>query len=357
MRIDGAGLLKFLGADLTNHAPRHSHDDRSRRNAATLRDHRAGGNNAFGPDFAARQQTGADPDQGVPADHFAVQHRAVPDHHAFLNRLRAIGVRVLDAAVLEVNARHENDGGQVAPHHAIEPDVDARMEKNFPRHDGAVRHVVILNRLHVLHCIIDSLRGTGMKPTRTSVFFFPFDLFGSGGTAAGVRLLADAFREMLADNRRERVPTRARAYARKVRVEEFTFDNLAAYQDWRDRARRSIRKALNLADFLFWITGNHLGVLPVYDELSVRPPSPLQQGRTQRHDTTVIQFDAHLDIYNLTDCTPELSHGNYLLHCDGPLPPIINVGHRELLLRPDYIAKYFRQAHGADAIALDPEKT
>ena len=39
---------------------------------------------------------------------------------------------------------------------------------------------------------------------KTAVIFFPFDLFGSSGTADGVRLLADEMREMLADNRRER---------------------------------------------------------------------------------------------------------------------------------------------------------
>ncbi len=42
----------------------------------------------------------------------------------------------------------------------------------------------------------------------TRAIFFPFDLFGSPGTRAGAELLADAFEEMLADNRRERVATR-----------------------------------------------------------------------------------------------------------------------------------------------------
>src|SRR5207245_1257466 len=89
--------------------------------------------------------------------------------------------------------------------------------------------------------------------------------------------------------------------------------------------------------------GNHLGVLPVYDELSARP------------NTLVVQFDAHLDIYNLSDCKAELSHGNYLLHCAGPLPEICNVGHRELLLRPAYVAKYLKQTFSAAEIAVDAE--
>ncbi len=74
---------------------------------------------------------------------------------------------------------------------------------------------------------------------KTSAIFFPFDLFGSAGTRAGVLLLADAVRELLADNRREKVPTRAQAYAGKVRVSEFTFDRLADYDRWRAIARRA----------------------------------------------------------------------------------------------------------------------
>ncbi len=178
----------------------------------------------------------------------------------------------------------------------------------------------------------------------TTAVFFPFDLFGSRGAGAGAELLADAFREMLADNRREQVPTRARAYQDRVRVREIAFETLAAYEDWRRRGRRAVRQAWDRGDFLLWVTGNHLGALPVYDELA------------RDHDgTLVVQLDAHLDIYNLTDCTEELSHGNFLLHCAGPLPEIINLGHRELLLRPEYVAEYYRESFPASALALDPE--
>src|SRR6185369_13935910 len=99
---------------------------------------------------------------------------------------------------------------------------------------------------------------------KTSALFFPFDLFGSGGTKAGAELLADAFEEMLADNRREKLATRARAYTNKVRFQEFTFETLADYQDWRRQARRAVADVLERGDFLLWTTGNHLGVLPVY---------------------------------------------------------------------------------------------
>jgi arginase family enzyme len=174
--------------------------------------------------------------------------------------------------------------------------------------------------------------------------FFPFDLFGSPGTGAGAQLLADACREMLADNRREQVPTRARAYQRRVRLDELTFETVPAYQDWRASGRKAARTVLANNDWLFWIAGNHLGVLPVYEELA-----------TLGKDTLVVQLDAHLDVYNLTDCTSALSHGNFLLHCSAPLPTIVNLGHRELLLRHDYVARYYRRTFPAAALAIDPE--
>jgi arginase family enzyme len=176
----------------------------------------------------------------------------------------------------------------------------------------------------------------------TTAVFFPFDLFGSRGAAAGAELLADAFRELLADNRREQVPTRARAYQGQVRTREFAFARLDDYHDWRRRARQAVRQVWARGDFLLWVAGNHLGVLPVYDELS-----------RQRDGTLVVQFDAHLDVYNLTDCTEELSHGNFLRHCAGPLPALVNLGHRELLLRPEYVADYYRKTFPASALALD----
>ncbi|HYV36373.1 MAG TPA: arginase family protein [Gemmataceae bacterium] len=179
---------------------------------------------------------------------------------------------------------------------------------------------------------------------KTNVVIFPFDLFGGGGTAAGAQLLADGLRELLDDNAAEKAPTRARAYQDQVRLKEFTFDKLTAYENWRADARLAVQKYWRKSDFLLWIAGNHLGVLPIYDELS-----------QDRDGTLVIQFDAHLDVYNLADCTTELSHGNFLLHADGPLPAIINLGHRELLLRPEYVRRYYQQTFSAAELAIDPE--
>jgi agmatinase len=179
---------------------------------------------------------------------------------------------------------------------------------------------------------------------KTSAFFLPFDLFGSAGTSAGADALADAFQEMLADNKRERLPTRARAYSRNVRMQQIAYQTLPSYQKWRTTARRAARQALHRKDFLIWVTGNHLGVLPVYDELAKR-----------KQRTLVIQFDAHLDIYNLSDCKRELSHGNYLMHCAGPLPPLVNAGSRELLLRAEHVKRYFQHVISAADFAIDEE--
>jgi arginase family enzyme len=178
----------------------------------------------------------------------------------------------------------------------------------------------------------------------TRAIFFPFDLFGSAGASRGAELLADAVAEMLADNRRERIPTRAQAYQDKVRYSRIAFETLPAYQQWRRRAQQAVRQAFRRGEFLLWVTGNHLGTLPVYDTLASQGPN-----------TLVVQFDAHLDIFNLTDCTTELSHGNFLLHCAAPLPAIINVGTRELLLRPEYVRQYYQETFPAAALAIDPQ--
>jgi arginase family enzyme len=180
---------------------------------------------------------------------------------------------------------------------------------------------------------------------RTTAVVFPFDLFGSSGAGAGAALLGDELREVLADNRRETVPTRAAAYTDRLRLREHTFEKLADYEGWRERGRQAVRQILRRGDFLLWLAGNHLGALPLYDELS-----------TLGERCLVVQLDAHLDIHDFAACTTELSHGNFLLHCAGPLPPIVNIGHRELLLRPEHVARHYRLTVPAERLALDPDR-
>lgn len=171
---------------------------------------------------------------------------------------------------------------------------------------------------------------------RTSVTIFPFELFGGAGTGEGATLLGDELREILADNRRERATTNAAAYSSQVRIKETSFETLAELERWRTTGRSLARAALRAGDFLLWLGGNHLSVLPVLEEV----------GRLEG-TSVVVQFDAHLDIHHFADCSPELSHGNFLLHAESRLPTLINLGHRELLLPADHIAQTFHLALGA----------
>ncbi len=179
---------------------------------------------------------------------------------------------------------------------------------------------------------------------KTTAVCFPFDLFGAGGTAAGASLLADELREVLADNRRETVATRARAYTEHVRLREAAFHTVEQCGNWRRQGRSLARQALRQGDFLLWLAGNHLAVLPVYDELAALGASVL-----------VVQLDAHLDVHHFRDCTSEPSHGNFLLHVAGPVPPLVNLGHRDLLLPADHVQRYYRRTFAAAELAVSDE--
>jgi arginase family enzyme len=177
---------------------------------------------------------------------------------------------------------------------------------------------------------------------KTTALVCPFALFGSPGAAEGAELLADALREMLADNRRERRPTRSRAYQPHVRIRELAFADLPNFTSWRERARQAVRPALAAGNFLLWVGGNHLSVLPVYEELGAAG------------DALVVQLDAHLDLYNLSDNPPQLNHGNFLRHAAGPLPRLVNLGHRDLFLPEKSIAAFYHAHVPAPALAIDP---
>jgi agmatinase len=173
---------------------------------------------------------------------------------------------------------------------------------------------------------------------RTTAIVFPFDQFGNSGTAAGAELLADALREVVDDTADEIQPVRASAYAAKLNIKEHRFDTMQALASWKETGRRAARQALAAADFLIWLGGNHLGALPLLETLEP--------------DTLVVQFDAHLDIYNLRDCKPELCHGNFLLHAER-LPRIVNVGCRDLFLTAKHVGKTFEAVFASDRIAAD----
>lgn len=174
---------------------------------------------------------------------------------------------------------------------------------------------------------------------RTHAIVFPFELFGNGGTGAGAQLLGDVLREMIDDGEKESRATRSSAYRDKLRVKEFGFETLEEVAEWRSTGRAAVKRSLAAKDFLLWLGGNHLSAMPVYEELGA--------------DTLVIQFDAHLDIYNLHDCTPELSHGNFLLHAEKPLPRVINIGSRDLFLSAKHVARTYEKVYPAAAVATN----
>lgn len=177
---------------------------------------------------------------------------------------------------------------------------------------------------------------------RSTAVVFPFDLFGSAGTGAGAQLLGDAVREIIDDTARETRPARADAFRGKLKVREVAFETPAQVADWRKRGRHLARQVLRAGDFLLWLGGNHLGVLPVFEELPA--------------GTLVVQFDAHLDVYAFHDTTRELSHGNFLRHLPNPGPRVVTVGHRDLFHTPAQVAEFFAAAYSAEAVAGDIER-
>jgi arginase family enzyme len=182
------------------------------------------------------------------------------------------------------------------------------------------------------------------RPPKTEAVIFPFDLFGGGGCGAGADAIHEALGEILADNREETTATRADAYTEHIRLTRVPFDEMSACENWRRLGRDAALQAFNRDGLVLWIAGSHLGVLPVYETLGARA-----------RQTLVIQLDGHLDIQNFADSNPQPTHGNFLLHGDGPLPEVINIGHRDLLLEPNHIARTYAGAYSAEMLVTETE--
>lgn len=182
------------------------------------------------------------------------------------------------------------------------------------------------------------------RPPATVAIVVPFDVGGNAGTAAGAQLLSDALGEVLEDHELETHPIRGHAYARRVKIEELEFDTPEQIVDWGETSRTALTTALDRKEFILWLGGNHLSVLPVYETL----------GERDAEGTLVIQFDAHLDVYQLHDVKEGLANGTFLRHASGPLPMIVNLGHRDLFLPVKEIGETFTEAVSAEAWTLDP---
>lgn len=185
------------------------------------------------------------------------------------------------------------------------------------------------------------------EPPDTRVVVFPFDLFGGSGCGAGAELLADAVREILDENEDETRPTRCDAYRDRVAIQELSFGTPKAVTGWRQAGRKAIRESLAAEVRTIWLGGNHLSVLPVYEELGAAGDGT---------NALMVQFDAHLDVHRFHDIHPTPANGNFLLHADGPLPTVVNVGHRDLFLLPADIRPTFAAAHSALDLTTKPEK-
>jgi arginase family enzyme len=176
----------------------------------------------------------------------------------------------------------------------------------------------------------------------TTAIVFPFDAFGNAGTAAGAQFLDDFLNELLDDNAQEDRPMRPNAYAEKLFLQEVAFDTIEEIAGWKSIGRKHLHSAIRNGERVIWLGGNHLSVLPVYEELGTTKGS------------LVLQFDAHLDVYQLHDINPNPSNGNFLLHAETSLPAIVNIGHRDLFLPPAEVKKHFAATYSALDLAADP---
>lgn len=175
-------------------------------------------------------------------------------------------------------------------------------------------------------------------------FVFPFDSFGSSGTGAGAMALGDALREMRADFFHETVPTRAAAWAGELKIREVAFETPGAIARFRKTGRAMLRKPLANGDPVVWLSGNHLGAMPLLDLAAADP------------DTIVLQADAHLDIHAFGDSVETLSHGNYLRRLrwkPDATPRLVHLGHRDLLHKPEDIEPFIPHAISAEEIIAD----
>jgi agmatinase len=185
-----------------------------------------------------------------------------------------------------------------------------------------------------------------VEEVNTTAVVFPFDAFGGNGTGHGAELLGEALTEILDDNTQESRAIRPDAYRGRVKQRDVSFATARALSGWRTVGRQIIRQSIKLNERVLWLGGNHLSVLPVYEEL----------GGDNATKTLVIQFDAHLDIHQMHDVTPNPANGNFLLHAEETLPSIMNIGHRDLLIPQREIDGHFSNAFSAFALATNLPK-
>jgi agmatinase len=178
------------------------------------------------------------------------------------------------------------------------------------------------------------------------VVCFPFDLFGNSGCGAGAQLLFDVVREIVEDQEMESSPIRSQAYTEKLQLLEVEFEDLKSLAAWQslgvELAQKHFQRALKSKSghrpFMLWLGGNHLSIAPIYQTLGKKD--------------LIIQFDAHLDIFDLHDTKQSLTHGNFIRHGSYSVP-IINIGHRDLLIPQNDIQQFFEKAIAVEDMTPD----
>lgn len=336
MRVDVSGAIEPFLRDLTDNLTRNASDEGARRDNHAFGNDAAGGDQRLGANLAAAQNDGAHANQTPEADPPAVQDRPVPGDDVALDIQRHAEIGVHDNAVLQVDSWPQRDGCDVAANHDVEPQIRARADRHVADDQRTLSEEKVVDSAHEVRVFHEMQYTDAMK---TTIVVCPFANFGSPGSAQGPEALADAIREMLDDVQNEKRSTRGRAFREQVSIEEMKFDTPESVANWRQSARKIARKVLDRGEFLIWLGGNHLSVLPVYEELV-------------RVGSHVLQFDAHLDLYNLDSNKKELNHGNWLRHAE-KLPPIANIGHRDLFLTAKAIGDYFTSAHSVADLGID----
>lgn len=173
----------------------------------------------------------------------------------------------------------------------------------------------------------------------THVVCVPLDLFGNAGTSRGAEIFFDAIKDLVDDALVEEVPHRTQLFAESIRFADLPLATIEQAQRWHDSSlEQALERIAATDEFFWWLGGNHLTSLPLYEAIAQVRPSAV-----------VVQFDAHLDIYNLSDCFADLSHGNFIMKASR-MPRLVNVGNRELVLDPAHIDRYFAACYPADKV-------
>jgi agmatinase len=168
----------------------------------------------------------------------------------------------------------------------------------------------------------------------------PFDAFGSAGTAAGAQLLADVLLEAKEDAA-EAPESRVAQYTQGLVIAELELNTLERLQEWREEAASHLYFNDRSPRFTAWLTGNHLGVLPVLEGLTSQD--------------LVVQLDAHFDCYDLPDTETELSHGNFLCELGEARPKIMHIGSRDLFVPHAEVREWVDAIHPAEECHADFE--